>query len=386
MKTVFYLDSNPYSGEIRTEKIVNTLNKKFKTFVLSPNNSKLKKYDTINNIDVIRMHHSLKFINKFSTLKFPINPLWFLFLLKMINKYRPSVIIVREIYLTITLKLVITYKNVDLKIILDMAECKTCEAELKKRNIWDYIRRNKIYLQLIEKSAIILSDEVWCVVEEQVERLSKWQQKIKIFSNYIDLNTQPYFTIRKKNYKKFTIVFSGKPSNLRGLEDIIEVSKIIKKTGENIQFIIAGGSKDKHTMNKIRNLINSNNLNNIIIMTGYILAQEMYSYMRGADIGIIPHKNCKAVNHTIPNKIFEYMLFGVPLIVSNAKPLKKILDRHFIGYVYESGNINQLYEIIVKLYNKNLTIKDKNAITCIAKNNYNWKYLEKNIINSCIRN
>jgi len=382
MKKVFYIQPSPYTKEIRTEKIINTICKKHKTYILSPNNGELSEYEQRDNFEILRMK---KFINsKLSLLKgfrFCLNPFWINFIRKKLKKFSPDLVIIRDIYLVLAAKIAIN--KFDIPIIIDMAECLPGEAKLKKRNFWDYIRRNHFYLSNLEKNALNISDKTFVVTQEQVKRLSNWENKIEIVSNYFDKQTQPYFKEVTKNLPPYSFVFNGKPNNLRGLEDMIYAAKLIKDWNLPINFYIVGGSKDKITMDKLREKINDLSLENYVKMTGWVTPEEMYSYMRGATFGLIPHKNCFAVNHTMPNKIFEFMLFGKPLIVSNATPLKRIVTKHDIGYVYESGDYKALANIIRKIYNENIADNINNdKIKKIAHESYNWRNIENKILST----
>ena len=53
-----------------------------------------------------------------------------------------------------------------------------------------------------------------------------------------------------------------------------------------------------------------------------------------ADICIIPHEKCELTNTTVPNKLFEYFCYGKHVIVSDAAPLKRIINETNSGIVF----------------------------------------------------
>src|ERR1019366_2171415 len=44
------------------------------------------------------------------------------------------------------------------------------------------------------------------------------------------------------------------------------------------------------------------------------------------------------INTTIPNKLFQYMAMAKPVLVSNAKPLARIVRECSCGFVFTSGD------------------------------------------------
>src|SRR5207245_4432058 len=65
-------------------------------------------------------------------------------------------------------------------------------------------------------------------------------------------------------------------------------------------------------------------------------------YQRGlfevqqADIGLIPHRVTAHTNSTIPNKLFEYMLLGKPVLATDMGPVRRVLEEVGCGLVYRS--------------------------------------------------
>ena len=55
-----------------------------------------------------------------------------------------------------------------------------------------------------------------------------------------------------------------------------------------------------------------------------------------ADIGLIPHRITAHTSSTIPNKLFEYMLLGKPVLATDMPPVRRIIEEVDCGLVYQT--------------------------------------------------
>ena len=81
----------------------------------------------------------------------------------------------------------------------------------------------------------------------------------------------------------------------------------------------------------------------------WIPLEEVPTTILECDIGIIPHKKHPHTDATIPHKLFQYMLASRPVIVSNCRPLERIVNETKAGIVFESGNPSDLLEKMLRL-------------------------------------
>jgi glycosyltransferase involved in cell wall biosynthesis len=56
-----------------------------------------------------------------------------------------------------------------------------------------------------------------------------------------------------------------------------------------------------------------------------------YSTLRKGDVGLLLHRVCDLCEHTIPNKLFDYMAVGLPVLSTKLGPISSILARENCG-------------------------------------------------------
>jgi glycosyltransferase involved in cell wall biosynthesis len=69
---------------------------------------------------------------------------------------------------------------------------------------------------------------------------------------------------------------------------------------------------------------------------GPVATDQVIHYAAGADLGVAPIANaCLSYYYCSPNKLFEYMNAGLPVIASNFPELEKTVLGHEIGYTFD---------------------------------------------------
>ncbi|RKY51977.1 MAG: hypothetical protein DRP93_08940, partial [Candidatus Neomarinimicrobiota bacterium] len=113
-----------------------------------------------------------------------------------------------------------------------------------------------------------------------------------------------------------------------------------------------------------------NGIEKYVFWAGWIDHKELFQFIRAANIGIIPHHRSAHVDTTIPNKIFDYMACELPVIASNAPPMRRIIEETGAGLVFESGNSSDLAQAVVDVYSSELGF-GKNGYSAVSTK-YNW--------------
>jgi glycosyltransferase involved in cell wall biosynthesis len=100
-------------------------------------------------------------------------------------------------------------------------------------------------------------------------------------------------------------------------------------------------------------------------------------YLAKSDLCVIPHVNNLFINTTIPNKLFQYMFMAKPVLVSDAKPLARIVNESSCGFVFQSGNAADAAAAIERAYaaRDDLTIGERGKKAVLEK--YTWEKVSR---------
>ena len=104
----------------------------------------------------------------------------------------------------------------------------------------------------------------------------------------------------------------------------------------------------------------------------------MAPYLAQADLGIIMNRPTHYNNRIgLPNKLFEYLACGLPVISSNLPEIKKIIDKNECGIILDSDEPKKIAKSIIDFFSNK---SKKKVITEKSKNissKYSWERCEK---------
>jgi glycosyltransferase involved in cell wall biosynthesis len=386
MKILHVWDGD-YPWDIRVDKISRTLTMEgHSVYVACRNTTRQIKYTTYNGYHVKRMRFLPRIFGKLNEIiSFPafFNPAWLLHIYFSCKNLKCELIICRD--LPLAPAAIFIARLFKIPCILDMAEC---YPELL-RCIWTYEKpkfinifiRNPLIADIVERAVISRIDRIFVMVEESKERLINKgvdQQKIDIISNTPVLSR---FFI-SNNYEKkgsLKIVYVGLLNPSRGIDTTLKALSKYVIFDDKIHLTVVGSGKAE---NELKQLVIELNLSKFVTFTGWVDNALVPKIIAESDVGIVPHHKCGHWDTTIPNKLFDYMAAGKPVIVSNATPIARIVEKEAAGIVYKDFDENDLVNALIKMkdfnYCKRLGWSGRRAI----ESTYNWESESNHLIDS----
>lgn len=124
---------------------------------------------------------------------------------------------------------------------------------------------------------------------------------------------------------KKIILYQGALNTGRGLEWVIEAMPLVSNA---ILYIIGDGDIALKLKQRTAEL----GLNDMVVFHGKVPANELHLYTASADIGLCLLEN-KGLSYyyALPNRIFDYMHAGVPVLSSPFPEIKKIVETYNTG-------------------------------------------------------
>lgn len=146
----------------------------------------------------------------------------------------------------------------------------------------------------------------------------------------------------------FIIVYSGRLTKEKGVLQLIQAIKLIKDT-TNLKLMIIGGSaygKDMHPTLFIKQLEEEiEPIKDMVVFTGYINYELVPSYLKMADIAVVPSMWEEPFGLTV----VEAMAAGLPLITTRSGGIPEICEG--VATIVERNNIvDNLASAILDLY------------------------------------
>jgi glycosyltransferase involved in cell wall biosynthesis len=376
-----------YPWDVRVEKILSTLVGAGHEVHLVCRNLLRRPENQIE--DGVHIHRLRRFESDrwAQLLTFPAfcNPLWLSKIASVVRDHAIDLLLVRDLPLALAASAVGKWHGIP--VILDMAE--NYPAMLK--DVWKFdsfgfnniVLRNPLLAKVIESIAIRSADHLLVVIEESKQRLvglGVEQKKISVVSNTPRVDGLQFRTdYQDEGFQGSTlsVVFVGGLEPMRGLGPVLEMFPAALRAIPSLRFKIVGGGKwEQDLKTKAQSL----GLNGHVVFTGRTDYGRALSEVSQSDIGIIPHRVTAHTNSTIPNKLFEYMLLGKPVLATELAPVSRIIRQVNCGLTFsdEKGFVSALLALEDPVIRAKLGENGRRAVL----DKYNWERDSRDLINA----
>ncbi len=164
-------------------------------------------------------------------------------------------------------------------------------------------------------------------------------------------------------------LYQGLISQSRGVDVFFQSALKVCKNN-NVAFIFMGSGPYAETL---RNQITGSGIENIFYKEA-VPQDELLKYTSSADVGVHAIKN-SCLNHDLclPNKLFEYMTAGIPVLVSELTEMKAFVERYGIGMCFENNSVDDLSEKLQYLLKNTEVLKEFKERSVEASNSVTWE-------------
>jgi glycosyltransferase involved in cell wall biosynthesis len=329
-----------------------------------------------------------KRLYSFSALAYTL-PIYHLFLMvsiyRFIKKYQIEILHVHDIQVARSVFWV--NKIFKLPIVLDLHENR---PEIMKYYYHVNTRLGKLLIKptiwkKFEFKYIRKADYVVTVTEEAAYYyVQKASAPLKKFYPVPNTVRKSFFTdygihenILSEYKDSYTLLYLGDTGLRRGLLTVLESLKFLIPDIPNIKILIVGQSKEDSIL---KDYVNNNNFHDYVKFAGWQDFSLFQSYILASDIGICPiHKN---LHHdtTFANKVFQYIAFGKPIVVSNCTSQMNLVEKYKCGLVFKDRDVRDFSDKIISLVQDNFLYKELSENALHATKEYlNWETTSKNL-------
>lgn len=380
-------DVFPPDPRVENEAIT-LINNGYEVFLFCLSYCQQKRHETINNIE-IRRYKSTKFIYKLSALSYDLSLYRMIMTPKISHFIKENAIDVLHIHdIRIAGAVFSSNKKYQLKIVLDLHD--NIPENMKfyphlQKFPGKYIISPKKWKKK-EKEFILKSDKIITVspnFAKQIIEINNLQpEKMVLVPNTV---RQSFYKeaiyseeIKKKYFNKFVVLYLGDTHLRRGLLTAIRATKLVSKKIVNFKLVIVGRNTTDHILiEEVKRL----HLESYVDFEGWQDVSLFPSYIIASNVCISPLY--RSIQHDVAyaNKIFQYMSFGKPILVSNAIAQKEIVESIHSGLVHEEKNEEDFYSKVIELYqNKEKAEELGNNGKEFIENKFSWEVTSQALV------
>jgi glycosyltransferase involved in cell wall biosynthesis len=306
------------------------------------------------------------------------SPRWRSLLDRTLRRVRPDVVIARDIPLAPTS--IWAARRHGIPIVLDVAENYPAMMrmiyEAGRERLVDHVVRNPAAAAAVERYCLFRADRVIVVVEEMAERM----RRMGVSADRIDVisNTPP--RSRAESAPDRGLRSAGAPLELvylglleipRGLAELLDAVALLRDDGFPVRLTVVGTGRDAALFEERAHRLRLGPP--AVRFLGYVDRETALAAVEHADVGVLPHHRNEQWNTSMPNKLFDYMAVGLPVVTSDAVPCVRITQESGAGEVFEAGSAASLAAALRRLGSAEARARCGSAGRQAVLERYNWE-------------
>lgn len=230
------------------------------------------------------------------------------------------------------------------------------------------------FIARVEPALAKRLDVVICVVPDQQQRFEDAGCKTILLRNLPRLEIFDA-AIQKQLPKLDRIIYVGGLTIVRGAKLMVEIMAELKRTHPSTKLLLLGPFNEPHVEQDVKTHIGKLGLSEQIEHVQFVPHREVADYIVQSKVGLIPWQvNKQMLRMVFPNKVFEYMACGIPLVASDLPSLQYILQKSGGGMLAKSNDAKSHARVIAELLDdekKADKLGKKGRV--FVKKKYNWE-------------
>lgn len=263
--------------------------------------------------------------------------------------------------------------------------CHASSSLSMKWKLWfcNYDLINKVLLktisflyEIIEKYICSKLDYIITATPFIRDIFSKYNSNTKDINNFPILPTKCFELNTKTNDKEIInkVCYVGAITKNRGCYKMVKALELLKNP---VKLCLAGNFDKSVNMYELKKMKGWNNVE----YKGYVQQDELKSILNNSFAGLVTLFPIINYIDSLPTKMFEYMLAGIPVIASNFPLWKEIIENNDCGLYVNPTKPEEIAKAIDYLYEhtneaKRMGTNGKKAIF----DKYNWENEEKKLL------
>ena len=305
-----------------------------------------------------------------------LSPIWIYAIWRALSDTGARAVIVRDLPLMPSALLVA--RALRRQVVFDMAECYPemyrSILQFSHNRLLNWFTKNPWATSLIERFAVCQADHTLVMIEESRDRLLRLgldAHKITIVSNTPLLHDSP--PREHTDGDVLRLLYVGFVTRIRGLDNLLYGLHAYRNSGAGLPAVECHVVGVGDALAECRMLAIRLSIDDCIHFHGWCEQKFVDSLYANSDIGVLTYHVCGHWNHTIPNKLFDYMRSGMPVLATDVRPIRRIVEQEACGVIIPDGDAEACGRAIGALTDPVLRTTLGNRGYDAVRRYYNWQ-------------
>ena len=263
------------------------------------------------------------------------------------------------------------------KLVYDSHELWLDRTRLKKRS-----RFNRFLVRAIELFLTRGTDAMIAASESYATLLS---HRYNIPQPTVILNAPGYCPVERSRILRDELdipkgdrilLYIGRITYYRGLEEVIQSIQYLRHC-----VLVMMGYEAAEYVAGLKKLITDQGVSDRVRFFGMVPYQEVVRCAASADIGVAIIKNAGlSYYYTSPNKVFQCMAAGLPVVASNFPDMKKVIEGYNLGVTCDPDNPGEIANAINYVLSDEDRYNEMRSNALEAAKIFNWENESKKLL------
>ena len=164
------------------------------------------------------------------------------------------------------------------------------------------------------------------------------------------------------------VLYVGKLTTNRGLEMVVEALA----RADEIHFVCVG-PRVPIVEQSVRDLAQTLNVQGRLHILDPVPPDSIVPYIRTADLSVIPTQDASlSYRYSMPNKLFESVFAGLPVVVSDLPDMRRFVERTGTGIVMKQADPKDIARALREAYARRADFALSPERMCKIVGDYGW--------------
>jgi glycosyltransferase involved in cell wall biosynthesis len=255
------------------------------------------------------------------------------------------------------------------KLVYDSHEYFTEIPELISRpfvqNIW---KRIESWILPRLKNMYTVNESIALIYKNQYRINPKVIRNIPLLSESIMRSKEELRKELNLPLDKKIFILQGSGINIqRGAEEAVQAISLVEN---GILLIIGGGDVIPELKMTVQKLHSEDK----VIFKNKMPSSELRKYTEASDAGLSLDKDTNLnYRYSLPNKLFDYLHAGIPVIASNLPEVSHVINKYDVGMIINSHQPNDIAQCMNQMIDDKEGYERLKKNTLIAARDLNWQ-------------
>jgi glycosyltransferase involved in cell wall biosynthesis len=187
---------------------------------------------------------------------------------------------------------------------------------------------------------------------------------IELFSTLVEVDLLTY-GLESKKYA----LYAGNIGKVNNVEWMLEAAKLLTESKSEIKIVFIGDGQLKAYLEGRKE---SENIDNLVFLP-LMPKTELVGFIQNALVSLVPLANTPVLATSSPNKLFESLAAGVPVIITTQGWMREFVELEKVGIYVNPDTSVEMFKVLIDA--NDFLVRDRGFYVEVARKHFDKKKL-----------